>query len=96
MKFLSKAWFKEDKAGNTVFQPYGLLGSKFIVDEQEVRSRIEKAVNIFFVLFFAIMVGLILAGWEQIQAASVSVLISGLWYWYSISKAVKGLSKSTE
>jgi hypothetical protein len=86
--------FKTDEKGQVIFYPWGKMGKGYILSRDEQQIEISKFVKLYYVISFASIIGLgIVLGWLY-----TVILLPFLfaWYYFVITKRLKGLSKSDE
>ena len=90
---LVNGMFKKDSDGNTLFYPWGILASGFVlrsdIDEKAIRGFIKKC---FLFLVPFVLFQVIIKFWFSFSL----VIVFTVWYLYKINNLTKGLSKSTE
>ncbi len=86
--------FKKDSEGNTLFYPWGILGSGYVIksDEEMKRIRVLMKRCLFLVTPFIICIYVVNKVWFGL----VLLIVVQAWLLYSVKKITKGLSKSTE
>jgi hypothetical protein len=86
--------FKKDASGNTLFFPWGVLGSGFVIGSEDARLRIRAFyVRMMMVILPAIFIIQVFVGfWLNL----VMLPIFTVWYQYNVKRMTKTFSKSRE
>jgi len=87
---LTDGAFKTDASGNTLFYPWGILGSGVIVESEEKKKKIRnfiKKISIF-TLPAIIIIQITVGFWLNL----ILLPIFGIWYYFSIKHITKDLN----
>ncbi len=97
MSFLgsaSNAYIKKDASGNTLFFPWGVLGSGYIIESEKDTSTLQLAITIMTVK--GIVIGTALSHFFETWHAAVAFLIFLVVYYLGVKIGTKNLKKSPE
>lgn len=91
---LADAVFKKDLAGNTLFYPFGVMGSGYVLESDDQRALIRTFYKkMYMVMLPTIVVVQVAIGW-WLNVALLPVFY--VWYYFYAKKITKRLTKSAE
>lgn len=93
LEWMTGSLFKKDESGNTLFYPWGVLGSGLIVDSDEREEQIRAFIKKSYIIGFIVILGAqILFG--SMHSFFVLILWCS-WYYFSVKKFRNELPRTT-
>jgi len=91
---LTDAVFKKDSSDNTLFYPWGIFGSGFVIDSEEKKNQIRGFIKKMYIVLLPVII--IIQGTVGYWLYWVLLPVYFVWYIFMIKKITKDLPKSTE
>jgi Ca2+/Na+ antiporter len=91
---LTDASFKKDSAGNSLFYPWGALGSGYIIESDESKNHIRGQIKTTYVVIIPLIIIVQVTVGVWLNAILLPVFVA--WYIFYVKKMTKTLKKSDE
>jgi|TARA_B100000315_G_C14449937_1_gene528626 hypothetical protein len=90
---LTASSFKTDENGQLIFYPWGKLGKGYILPTEAKKNEVRNFVKLHYVISLISIIGVgIIFGWLY---PVILLPVFYAWYYFTITKHIKGLTKST-
>ncbi len=91
---VTDAIFKKDASGNTLFYPWGIFGSGFIIDSEDRKDQIRGLIKTIYIIMIPaiVIIQVTVGAWLNLVLLPVFIV----WYCFTVKKLTKGLQKTEE